>query len=265
MRWKLIVAPSCFALCWQQVSGALVFVGDLSSFILLAPDSPREAKQTLTGMIWLTIYIHVREMSDCRITSEAPLSETKQEEDAILPASSAFELPDVHSSSSKYCPPLYVLIIGIDTYLRPSTPDLRGAVADADAIENYVLHQLNVPANQIITLRNGQATRKAIIEAWDSLRKDERIKKGDPILIYYAGHGARAPPPEEWKQQISGGETKIELLVPCDVDGETVHPVADRTIALLMDMLSNAKGDNIVSFCAPLPLNPEGWFMKLNC
>lgn len=139
---------------------------------------------------------------------------------------------------------MHALVIGINKY--KAQVDLRGAVADADAVQDYLLHELNVPASQIINLRDSAATRKAILEAWLSMRNDATIKEGDPVLIYYAGHGASAEAPPDWKDKAGGDSAKVQLLVPHDYDGEKVHPIADRTIGYMLDELARVKGDNIV-------------------
>lgn len=146
---------------------------------------------------------------------------------------------------SSLAPPFYALIIGIDEY--PHRTNLRGAVADAEAMEAYLRNELNVPKDQIIHLHNSRATRHRIIKKWKSLYKDKRIHRGDPILIYFAGHGASANAPSHWTDMAGGRNAKIQLLVPYDYDGETVQPIADVTLGYLLDKLSKAKGNNIVS------------------
>ena len=88
-----------------------------------------------------------------------------------------------------------------------------GAVPDADAMRDYLQKHLGVPKSQIRNLRNSEATRAAIIDAIVAFSLNNKIKKGDPILIYYAGHGGSADTPKGWKVGSTG---KIELLVPYD-------------------------------------------------
>jgi len=91
-------------------------------------------------------------------------------------------------------PKLFALIIGINDY--DNVRSLRGAVADALSFKDYLENGLKVPTQQIYTLLDKSASRSAIIEAFKSLRDDGRIQEGDPILIYYAGHGNEMPSPE---------------------------------------------------------------------
>ena len=117
--------------------------------------------------------------------------------------------------------------------------------------------QLGVPSSQIRNLRNNEATRAAIIAGIESFSLNDEIKVGDPILIYYAGHGGSAKKPETWE----GNSDKIELLVPYDYsspleDGNPKHGIPDRTLGALLWKLAIEKGDNIVRqiFLSLLPL-----------
>ena len=100
---------------------------------------------------------------------------------------------------------------------------------------------LNVPSNRITVLLDQDASRNAIINAFESLRVNDDIRLGDPILIFYAGHGA----------EIVDGDAKetrkIQAIIPQDHDGITVHPIPDRTVGGLLAQIHKVKGDNIVS------------------
>ena len=134
-------------------------------------------------------------------------------------------------------PPLFALIIGINAYSESIRPSLKGAVADADSIDNYLRKDLNVPSHQICNLRDLQATRKGIIEALEGIAKSGNIQRGDPILIYYAGHGT------------STENKEIQMLVPqdyCTIKGQEVPGIQDHEIGELVNDIAEEKGDNIV-------------------
>ena len=122
-----------------------------------------------------------------------------------------------------------------------------GAVPDADAVRDYLQKHLHVPSSQIRNLRNTEATRAAIIDGIEAFSLNDEIKEGDPILIYYAGHGGSADTPKGWKVGSTG---KIELLVPYDHssldDCNPKHGIPDRTLGVLLSHLASIKGDNIV-------------------
>lgn len=106
--------------------------------------------------------------------------------------------------------------------------------------------ELNVPNSHIRNLRDEKATRAAILQAFHDLQNDCRIEKGDPILIFYAGHGGETEAPMSWE----AGASKIQMLIPHDfgtkINDRNVYGIPDRTVAALLDSLSKKKGDNIV-------------------
>ena len=116
-------------------------------------------------------------------------------------------------------------------------------------------NSLNVPAANITNLRDEQASRASILSAFDSLRDNPTYKKDEAaIIIFYAGHGAYTPVPEEWERKgYITGNGRIEMLCPsdigCPVNGEesVIEGIPDRKISVLLNQISNAKGNNIVS------------------
>lgn len=116
-----------------------------------------------------------------------------------------------------------------------------------------------MPTDQIVNLRDEAATRSAILREIRALGT-RRAENGDPILIYFAGHGATVPAPHGWVT-ASG---RISTIVAYDSlaknrVGALVHPIPDRTIAALLDELAGtgaeSEGSNIVSdVSAPLSL-----------
>jgi hypothetical protein len=143
--------------------------------------------------------------------------------------------------------PLYALIIGINKYASPEIYDLKGAVPDALSMKQYLESDLGVPPSQIRFLCNAEATRSAIIQEFNSLVADQRIHRGDPILIFFAGHGGEVDAPTDW--EAGGG--KIQMLIPHDfqanVDSRVTHGIpTHRTIGTLLSRIAEKWGNNIV-------------------
>jgi len=99
------------------------------------------------------------------------------------------------------------------------------------------------------------------------LRDDVRISKAeDPaIIIYFAGHGARVDIPENWHDWVSS-TGQIEMLCPTDINtvkmtvgGEekVVDGIPDRTISVLLNYLSDVRGDNVVSSDATVNIHRQ--------
>ncbi|QRW13332.1 ICE-like protease (caspase) p20 domain protein [Ceratobasidium sp. AG-Ba] len=136
------------------------------------------------------------------------------------------------------------LIIGIDIYDK--LKGLTGAVADAKAINEYLVKELGIPKEQVEILLNEGATRSAIVKALKRLAEAE--KTNGPIVIYYAGHGGREEAPATWKRF---NYEKTEVIYPSDYNtrfGAARKPVdciPDLTIGSLLNKISAAQGNNI--------------------
>lgn len=140
----------------------------------------------------------------------------------------------------------FALTIAINQYQYHRYPLLKGCVADAEDVEHYLSSGLGVPSSQIRSLRNQEATRSAILKALKAFESDKSIGYGDPILIYFAGHGG------ETRQQTQTGTTDIQFLIPYDCEmrdrnGEKVHGIPDFLLGQILKQIGNVKGNNIVS------------------
>ena len=88
----------------------------------------------------------------------------------------------------------YGLVVGIDNYEH--LPKLRGAVNDARDISQSLTE---LGADKVITLLDRDATRDAVMGAWNELTR--LAKPGDTIIFSYAGHGGQEP------ERVPGSET----------------------------------------------------------
>jgi len=144
-------------------------------------------------------------------------------------------------------PRLFAFIIGINEYQKHD--DLKGAVPDGKAFVSYLMKRLCVPENQITTLFDHEATRTTIIEGFRKLRDNECINKGDPIFIFYAGHGSQKLANPDW---VGGRDVQMEVILSYDCgavdseDPEEVEPIPDITIGNLIDEIAEKRGNNIV-------------------
>ena len=101
------------------------------------------------------------------------------------------------------------MLIGIDTYLHVGS--LAGCVNDCNAMKAWLEGSFG-DVHQVL-LMNDQATRANIVIAIQNLAKDQRIQENDPVLIFFAGHGAEVKPLKEWKLP---SKRKIQMLIPYD-------------------------------------------------
>jgi hypothetical protein len=136
-------------------------------------------------------------------------------------------------------PALRALVVGIDRYPELQSgvsayPSLYGAVADALRVEEYLREVLEVPESRITRLlaphvgddASRVPTLAKLTSALIGLEKDGR--PGDQLLVYYSGHGGRAPTsiPE-----VKGEAGIDEVLVPVDVGDPAVPFLRDIEIA----------------------------------
>ena len=126
-------------------------------------------------------------------------------------------------------------------------------MSDANAIFTFLTTQLCIPHQNITNLRDREATRARIIHELEELvRKD--IPRDAAILIYYAGHGTKMSIPTDWAGYHTSNGV-IEAICPVDIQqphanrARTVTPaIPDRVLNCLLHEISEAHGNNIVSF-----------------
>jgi hypothetical protein len=157
-------------------------------------------------------------------------------------------------------PRFHALLIAINKYKHGGTDKLRhltGCIPDADDMMDFLIKDLRVARTSITYLRDEEATRAKILSSIRSLSLNPEIQHGDPILIYFAGHGATALPPKGW--HAGGHNSYIQMLVPYDFDSSSCDPTTqgfcDITFGRVLSELARVKGDNIV--CASMQILAE--------
>ncbi|KAI0315079.1 caspase domain-containing protein [Amylostereum chailletii] len=155
--------------------------------------------------------------------------------------------PNQSLSIFRPAPSIFALVIGIDRYKHAGNGihNLGGCVADADDMVKFLIETMQVPPTRIQNLRDEQATRGEIKAHIRGLAENSLIQHGDPILIFYAGHGGEAKCPARWE----AGD-KIQMLLPHDFvpdtsEEEDSQGILDISLSVLLSKLAGAKGDNI--------------------
>lgn len=80
----------------------------------------------------------------------------------------------------------HLLLIAIDKYKNNIQP-LSNAVRDAKAFRDVLLNKYQLDKNNITSLIDSRATKKAIIKAFDKLL--DTLTENDNLIIYFSGHG----------------------------------------------------------------------------
>ncbi|TFY57466.1 hypothetical protein EVJ58_g7003 [Rhodofomes roseus] len=136
---------------------------------------------------------------------------------------------------------IWALVIGINNY--PIAP-LNGCVADARAMANFLSNSLHVPASQMVTLFDEEASRENILSTFKQhFIENGAIAKGDGIVFFFAGHGTQEYAPDDWGLD---GDI-VECICPQDLDFVEVHGIPSTTLNGLFRELAHIKGDNITA------------------
>ncbi|KAH6911920.1 caspase domain-containing protein [Coprinopsis sp. MPI-PUGE-AT-0042] len=141
---------------------------------------------------------------------------------------------------------LFAVTIGINKYSNSGLQRLRGAVADAKSIVQF-LTESGVPLDRIRSLYDEQATREAIKSELQSLANNPVIKENDPILVYFAGHGNNDRAPSSWG---NWDDEWVQSLLPYDFNEPDDHDgvicgIPDRSLGTILRSIADAKGNNI--------------------
>jgi len=99
----------------------------------------------------------------------------------------------------------WALVIGINDYQH--APRLSYACNDADAVASVLVDELHFPKSQLIVLKDGDATRQAIMDAYLGL-VEEAADPNDRVFVFFAGHGTT----------IKSSKGAVGYLVPVDGD-----------------------------------------------
>jgi len=133
---------------------------------------------------------------------------------------------------------VHALLIGINTYLAPSLNALRGCEQDIQAFDAFLRQRLRLRDDCMTVLLSTntdprkQPTRDNIITAMIDL--GARIKSGDRVILYYAGHGSRIE---------NQGQRSIETIVPMDSRLENIYDIRDFELSVLLQGITSKTDD----------------------
>jgi hypothetical protein len=126
---------------------------------------------------------------------------------------------------------------GSEAGLRSGFSNLDGCINDAQAIKTLLLSRFGFSASNITEVFNQDATRKRMMDEVASLTA--RVKEGDVVFIFYAGHGSQQP------NSLSPEYDKLdETLVPADAWKNPLSDIRDKEQRLWYNGLL-AKGVNL--------------------
>ncbi|MFH0895619.1 MAG: caspase family protein [Bacteroidota bacterium] len=135
------------------------------------------------------------------------------------------------------------LMIGIDNYFPENAgltqsdrglklkkiTNLDGCVNDVLAVKEVLTTRFGFPDKNIKLVLDQEASRKGILDAFENLIST--AKKGDVVVIYYAGHGSQVQ-----NSLSSEADKRDETMVPADAYKFAMH-IRDKELAVLFQRL----------------------------
>ena len=129
----------------------------------------------------------------------------------------------------------WALVVGINNYEYVSP--LAYACNDADVVSTVIIKDLHFPPDQVIILKDAQATKRAILEKFLGLREGA----GDPddrILVFFAGHGYTEEGlrgPVGYLVPVDGNPANLSTLVRWDDLTRNTDLLFAKHILFIMD------------------------------
>jgi Caspase domain/Domain of unknown function (DUF4384)/Bacterial SH3 domain len=123
------------------------------------------------------------------------------------------------------------LVFGVSSYLAPDVPRLPGV--GFDVAHAAVMAQLmGISPDRITVLRDAQVTHEAMRTALKSLAAE--VSEGDPVLIYFSGHGTRTADPVAPGRCIEGLLSADGQMFSSGAIAELIQPLARLTDGLFV-------------------------------
>ncbi|MBV8467036.1 MAG: caspase family protein, partial [Burkholderiales bacterium] len=105
----------------------------------------------------------------------------------------------------------WAVVVGINSYAK--WPKLQYAVNDAQAVRDTLVDRFKFPAEHVILLKDGEATRNNILAAFHDKLVHGGVKRNDRVFVFFAGHGAT--------RKLSSGRD-VGYIIPVDADTNDV-------------------------------------------
>ncbi|MBD2329104.1 caspase family protein [Alkalinema sp. FACHB-956] len=139
-------------------------------------------------------------------------------------------------------PRKYALLVGIDSY---DIDPLKGCNTDVDLQRELLIHRYGFTPNDIVELRDRNATYNNIITAFQQ-HLIHQAQPGDLVVFHFSGHGSRVRDRQAIPELIRNGIGLNGTIVP--VDWQTNNPQQVRQIMgkTLFLLSSQLKTNNVV-------------------
>ncbi len=127
---------------------------------------------------------------------------------------------------------LHALLIAINNYHPTSNVTaLAGCINDRDAVKKFLKKNYSDLNLQITTLTDAEATRTNVIATFRN-EIVKKAKKGDTVILYYAGHGSYSTSAPDFAKFDGLGQD--ETFVCYDSRLPNNHDLTDKELAVLL-------------------------------
>lgn len=139
-------------------------------------------------------------------------------------------------------PTFHALLVGVNTYQNQNIRPLNGCVGDVERLSTYLRTTLNEQLS-LKTLVNEQATRAAIVEAFDTHLS--QAGPDDTVLFYFSGHGCLEEVPTAL-ERFNENRKGIEALCCYDSLSGSTPTLADKELRYLIYQLTEKTKARVV-------------------
>ena len=131
------------------------------------------------------------------------------------------------------------LLVGINRYMIPGA-DLRGCVNDVKNLKSILTRYYGFAGNNIRTLTDLQATKKAMQS--EITRLIGKARAGDVLLFHYSGHGSNVP-----DRNGDEADGRDEILCPTNLDWQ--DPLLDDWLRVQFDKVPAGVNFTVIMDC----------------
>lgn len=138
------------------------------------------------------------------------------------------------------------LLVGVDAY--ENVRSLKGAVADARAMQDFLVARAGYRPEEVRLLLDGEATRDGILAA----ARDWLVAgtgPGDEAFLFFSGHGFQQPDGADRDESDGMDETLVPVDASVDGNGVVHGMIVDDELAALLDELAGRRVRVVVDAC----------------
>lgn len=141
------------------------------------------------------------------------------------------------------------LLVGINAYSHGD--ELHGCVTDVQLQQKLLMHHFGFQAEDIQILTDAQATRQAILTAFEQ-HLIQQAKPGDVVVFHFSGHGSQVLDPDRIAPDgLNSTFVPIDnfLSLKARQAGGTVPDIMGRTLFLLMSAVNTENVTVVLDCC----------------